>query len=481
MQSRHSWPGPLCDERVARSRRALEMVRTDIASWLAERRADSRFARFTAHFTVLDRVFTGMVTAIGGELAAIDEAGASSGRVYERCRDADLRSGLVRRTHEWYAQKYDQRLDDAAAHVLRAADEVVRSCWSEAFGALDQHPPTGPLAFLDPRFDASATPRTSVPPDLRSPRDAVIGEFVRQLPVPVVALPAITAVEPWWIVLAAHETGHHVQHDLADDLVRHTAHTLGEVADAHGSADLAGCWMSWATEAFADAFAALTVGPAATWAVEELQHAGPGRMGARPSTGARYPPAAIRTALLGELGHAAGTPDAGPGADDVARWLDTLPAPVVDAGTRLALHAHLRVTPAIARALVELPVAGVPLRAVCGWAARDFTDGGPVDRWARALPSETPVITGRERTGAARHGIAGGVRAFHALATRAATGPAGAADVALRRLRTNLPALLGTCGPPGHLATRPTADLDELTDRLTRQLLEASHHEVPGP
>src|SRR3954447_7285112 len=181
--------------------------------------------------------------------------------------------------------------------VLRAADEVVRSCWTEAFGAVERDAPTGPLVYLDDRFDAVATPRVSVPTDLRGPQDAVIGEFVRELPIPLVALPARCRTEPWWIVLSAHETGHHVQHDLAPGLI---AQTQEAIAAATGGNDAA-YWSVWAQEVFADAFAVLTVGPAATWAVEELQHGEPARLVTTPSPGSRYPPPAVRTALLGEL------------------------------------------------------------------------------------------------------------------------------------------------------------------------------------
>ena len=49
------------------------------------------------------------------------------------------------RLFEWYSSRYDQRLDDKLAPILRAADEVVRSCWSEPFALLSGKPPTGPL------------------------------------------------------------------------------------------------------------------------------------------------------------------------------------------------------------------------------------------------------------------------------------------------------------------------------------------------
>ena len=371
-----------------------------------------------------------MLDAVAAELARIDAERTPSGEVYERCRAADHRTALVRRTHAWYAAKYDQRLDGAAT-VLRAADEVIRSCWTEAFGALARPAPTGPLAYLDPRFDATATPRVSVPADLRAPGDAVVGELVRELPIPVVALPAFCVDEPWWLVLAAHETGHHVQHDLAPGLVAATRDALAAAAGEHGA-----FWAGWSMEAFADAFAALTVGPAAAWAVDELQHAPPTRLLTAPSPGSRYPPPPVRTALLGELARAAGAANVGPGADDVLGW-------VAEFAAHEEVAAHVRLTPRMAAALVDLPVAGVPLRAVCGWEPSAFDDRRPGGRvggrhCAPRARSSRAARAGRRHA----HSVAGGVEAYRALAA-ATEDPDG--------LRTALPAALAPAAPPASL------------------------------
>ena len=308
------WPNVCPAARVGTTLRSVRQLRTEIGSWLRDRRADSRFARFAGHFTALEQVTGRMLDAIEHDITAV-RSDQPSGVVYERCRAADSRLGTVRRLHGWYADKYDQRLDAVSGVVLRGADEVVRSCWSEAFAAVDRNAPTGPLVYLDPRFDAVATPRVSVPTDLRTAADAVVGEFIRELPIPIVALPALCRTEPWWIVLAAHETGHHVQHDVAPGLVATTQEALAKAVGSDG----ADCWAAWAQEVFADAFAVLTVGPAATWAVEELQHGEPARLVSMPSPGHRYPPPVIRTALLGELARAAECDRPGPGA---AEWRD---------------------------------------------------------------------------------------------------------------------------------------------------------------
>ena len=302
------------------------MLREDVSGWLAKRRDDDRFSRFVRHLDVLDAVLSRMLDALGRELASL--AGARPAEVvYERCRELDGSLLVVARTFGWYAEKYDQRLDDRWAGVLRAADEIVRSCWTEPFAALRMAPPTGPLPYLDARFDAMATPRVSVPPDLRAPADALVAEYVRELPVPTIALPEVVRQEPWWLVLAAHETGHHVQRDLVPTLVADTRAAVAAAVGACAGAGLADDWAGWAVEAFADTYSVLMVGAGAVWAIEELQLAEPARLVTAPAPGDRYPPPAVRLSLLGELCRAAGVrPDGGPpGAAELLGWLRTLP------------------------------------------------------------------------------------------------------------------------------------------------------------
>lgn len=110
-----------------------------------------------------------MLEALSGELTAIAD-GEPSGSVYERCGRLDSGLAIAVRLFEWYASKYDQRLDATRGKALAAADEIVRSCWSEPFSLLGRKPPTGPLAYLEPDFDAYATPRVSVPRDLQGQR-----------------------------------------------------------------------------------------------------------------------------------------------------------------------------------------------------------------------------------------------------------------------------------------------------------------------
>lgn len=459
-----AWPSVSGPIRVLRSRESLARLRGEIEGWLGIRKADERFGRFSVHLDVLSKVLTQMLDAIDADMTTLGNGDGPSGPVYERCRRADWRMSVVGRIHEWYAVKYDQRIDERTGATLRAADEVVRSCWAESFVRTGRMPPTGPLAYLDPRYDAVATPRVSVPSDLRAAGDDLIGQFVRQLPIPVVALPAISTADPWWLVLAAHETGHHVQFDLAPDLAQITRDALfAATSSAPGDDELATAWAGWGLEVFSDAWATLCVGPSAAWAVEELQHSTPSRLVTAPAGGDRYPPPAVRTALLGELARCVGAADPGPSADEVAYWLQGIAAGSVNEAARAVVGRHLALASRAAKTLVELPVNGMPLRDVAGWTAKRFAPDGPVQRWAVQLAQPEPVIPGRSELAAACQGIAAGVLAYRTAATES--------DSALARVRANLPALLASCGPPGVLAAEPAFEVGTLADRLTGLLL----------
>lgn len=450
-------------DRVAWSRNRMSALRDSVGDWFSVRRGDQRFARFGVHFNVLEAVLVRMLEAIDKELAGIGVA--SDGQVYEQCRASDYRLSLIRRIHQWYAGKYDQRVDERLAPTLLAADEIVRSCWSQPFAVIGRNPPTGPLVYLDSRFDAFATPRVSVPPDLRAPGDTVVGKCVLELPIPVVALPATSVDEPWWLVLAAHETGHHVHRDLDAGFVQATRDTLQTATSAPpGSADLAAHWQAWALETFADAFALLMVGTAGAWAVDELQYGDPSRMVFVPQAGERYPPPAVRTALLGELARHAGLPDPGPGVLEVRAWLESLPCEQVGVAARVAVAAHLAVVEPAAQALIDVAVGGHRLRDLCAWTPDRFANGGSVERWSGWLTATAPTVTGRSAREAARLGIAGGVAAYRS--NRVGSGE-------LARLRANLPVQLAQCGPPGHLAGEPAVAIGAVAERLAGLVLGA--------
>jgi hypothetical protein len=464
-------------QRAARTAAAARVLRGDITGWLGERGSDHRFARFAGHFAVLEAVLLRMLDAIDRAVAGIPEA-LATGAVYQRCRALDRSLVTVARLFEWYAQKYDQRLDDRCGPALHAADEMVRSCWSEPFAALGRRPPTGPLPYLDARYDALATPRVSVPPDLRAPADALVAEYVRELPIPTIALPDAAWREAWWLVLAAHETGHHVQKDLAPGVEDATRAALSAaVASSAADADLAADWWGWAAEAFADAYSVLMVGGGAAWAIEELQIAAPAELVTVPDLGGRYPPPAVRLALLGELQRCAGAGAGRVSAAEVRGWLDALALDAVAPAARTAVRRHLTVVPRVAAALVDLPIGETTLRVLSGVRPEWFAPAGQLALWARQLRTDRPFLSPLQTRTAARLAVAAGVAAYEQITGRTAEaghtrlGGAGS-DAEIRRLNRNLLGTLPECGVGGVLAAEPApADVTALADRLAARLV----------
>lgn len=454
--------GVRAKRRLALSDEAVRAARDRIGQWLDARRGRAAFARFTNHLDVLDRVLTAMLDAVAGELAAIAE-GEPSGSVYERCARLDGSLAIAVRLFEWYASKYDQRLDHRTGKALAAADEIVRSCWSEPFSLLGRKPPAGPLAYLEPDFDAFATPRVSVPRDLQGPADSLVAEFLRELPIPLIALPGQAASQPWWLVLAAHETGHHVQHDLLPDLEAATRERLIEAVGAAQTPQ----WAGWAAETFADAYSVLMVGEAAAWAIDELQHATPARMcEISPPGASRYPPAAVRLALLAECLRTFGVPGEWPTADQVSDWLDGLDDGEVPDISVAAIRRQLAAAPAAADALADLPIGTHRLRELGDFEPDILTRPQALRAWAAQLARSVPVLDSLDSASAARQVIAAGVAAYRACADR----PESAKTLPV--IRDNLLGLLPGCGPPGVLEAPPReADVTELARRLARRLV----------
>ncbi len=415
-----------------RSNATVEELRAETASWLGARRADPRFARFADHLGILERVFGEMLAALGGELDLAREIRGSR-ETYERCARLDRGVLVVRRLFDWYAAKYDQRRDPRFGTVLAAADEVVRSCWREPFARVGAVPPSGPLVYLEPRFDAYATPRVSVPVDLRAPADAVVAAFVHELPIPVVCLPGWATREAWWLTLAAHETGHHVQHDLGD-LRYATQEALAAVGPE---------WVSWSGELFADAYSVLMVGPSALWAVAELQH---GQEDRSPRPGDAYPPPSVRLALMSEIARQSGLGDPGH-------------------PTELPQGPGIPQMPEISRAasaVLALKVQDHSLPEISGLRQEWFQPGGLAAIWAERLTEHDPLLTRLDERSAARVLVSAGVIA-------AETHPAAKAR---DRVHENLSATLPRCGPPGTMAgDTPSSQVDAIARRLAAQLV----------
>lgn len=418
--------------RVARSAAAIDALGTRIDRWFTKRRADPVFQRFATHFQVLEAVLVRMLARLRTELAEVgDEAGAG----YERCRAVDRGLVTLRRLFLWYTAKYDQRGEGDYPAVLGAADEFARSCWYEGFAALGRKPPTGPLCFVDNRVDASARRRCEVPSELLPAIDDPVAEFVDRLPIPVIALPEPAVREGWWLVLAAHETGHHVLLDLGlESAVKQAVRTAVPSV-------LVSDWTRWHIEVFADVYSVLMVGAAAIWAVDELQFGARPHM-LRPHGG--YPAPVVRAALMNETLKALGA------------------EPTRDAEDA-ATTPHLAVVPDVVAALLDLPLGAGTMRSL---ALDEILGRGPRLRsWSEQLTRTDPAISAVRTRDAPRVLVAAGVHRYQALVDAGR-------DESLPRLHTGLLSVLARSGAPGVLAPPAAIDIEELAETLSELLVE---------
>jgi hypothetical protein len=448
-----SYPYPLdAAGRLAEADQAIDDTRTLIRSWIAGRTAGGGeparvFGRFGRHFTTLQGVLEQMLDAIAGSL---HEPPAPDGALaYERSRTAERRVGKVRATFRWYAAKYEQREAagaDGYGRVLLAADEMVRSCFDTAFARADRPRPPDPLCYLDESFDATATPRVQPPRGIPA-GDEVVGEFVRKLPVPVIALPVTCLEKPWWLAVAAHEVGHHVYFDLDPGLEQATEARVSDAAGAARDEDVTEAWRRWSTEAFADMWSVLMVGGSAGWMVAQLSAAEPGRLVTLAGSTSLYPPPLVRLALFGELARLLEVEPPGPSAAEI---ISLLGSPGYEAADRLSRDEHLRhlsVVPGIAGALLDVESGGRAMPDLSGFDGGLLRGGGRADSWSQQLFNDIPALTPVDRAWSARTLVA-------AAAQHAADIPAGATDRPQReaKLCAYLLETLPRTGPEGDLA-----------------------------
>jgi hypothetical protein len=410
----------------------LRDLRATVTDWTDRRAVELPI--FARHCAILARLTGDMLTALADNLAAVPLE--DTGATYDACRVVEQGIAIVRRLFDWYRVRYDQRDDPDLCNVLHAADRVVYSCWAPAFADLPELPP-GPLPYVDARFDAMATVRETVPVDLMAPADSIVADFVKVMPVPTIALPHAVRHAAWWLAVIAHETGHHVEFDAGPALRdQRNATVAAVVTDPR--------WLKWSNEAFADVYSSLALGPAAAWTVDELVHTTPAK---RLVPTERYPPPAVRLALLAHAGRDSAPEDAWPEYTAVTN--------------DVTMRNWFAAVPAVGTALARLPVTDRTLDRVFAPRPDWFGPGGRVEEWAGQLLCPQPVF--RPRTDV-RPGprllVAAGVLAYRRLAS-AANGPV--PEAGRDRLHQNLLEALLTAGEPGELEAAAEAGAPDLT------------------
>lgn len=431
-------------------------LRREIETW---RSSWEEIDAMGVHLTQLDLLYAvvlGLVDEIARRIGTIDP-GTRIGDVYEECRREDVRLLHARRLWRWYADKLDQRAgppDDPLVQTLRGADEVLWSCWKTAFTMLGEAVPPAPIPYVAPLYSAIATPRTDPPPELRPGADDLLRKHIEQLPVAAIGLPPVCCRRPWWIILTAHEAGHHVQFEAArSHLEELTQERVVAAAYSSGhDAQLAEAWRPWCRELFADACSVLLVGPAAVWAVAELEMRP--MAGLRKSPSVSYPPPLVRLSVLRAVASAAGIGVKQPATGELVA------AEAVEDDDRVGRL--LACVPDVAAALTALdPAPGIALGSLGKTTAEAYGDDGSVVSWQSELLGTAEPLP-QQTLDAARFCVAAGVEAWERSG-----GQAGPERLALR-LRTILP----LCQEPGTRAAGVTHDAEDVMRQFVADLYQ---------
>jgi hypothetical protein len=456
--------------RLSESLDEQRALATQIAAWHSRWDASYAIGRHRAQLDLLAGLTRGLLDILIDETGKIDLSGDAAA-VYSECRQADERLHYVRRLWRYYADKFDQRTgpeDDAVTRTLRAADEVIWSCWKTAVRNLGAPPEfrfPAPLAYLSSQFSASTSHRDTYPADLRPGLHAVFDSHVRQLSIPVIALPPVCQRRPWWLVIAAHEVGHQVQWGLPGVRER-TSEAIAGAARGR----LAARWASWGEELFADACAVLLTGPAVIWAITELETRTAPVLGTE-----RYPPPAVRLAVARTIAGKAGLADA---AGQVREDLVTAPS---GPGPNGDIAELLGAVPAVADAILRVaPDGGTELLGLASLTARAYRDG-VIGYWAEALLSQAAPVP-EETLGAARFCVAGSVAAWQQVAGRDSTDQDLADQTAF--LAGQVRRILPGCAEPGVRGGPAGADVRDRAAELARLFaadLYATDPPVDGP
>lgn len=434
--------------RRARSEVALQHLNSEICSWLGTRRKADKRRQHATQLAAIEALLAKFLLRLRKDVDALVGQDPTYA-FYAAAAKVDLRIAWLERTWSFLRTRLDQRDNPRLSALLKAADEVVWSCYSPVFDhARSQALPIAPsmpppLPFVEPRYSPEAFPAELVPPELKGEIEIeILREYLNRMPISVVRVPSACLPAPWWLILLGHEIGHHVQYDLLPD--RGLVSSFREVIEAAvlrqtGSEPDARRWGNWSLEIFADLFSVLCMGPYAVRAMMEMELTTSANMH-EPRD--RYPSPATRLRLLART---ADTMLDEPLGTEILRTVPDLDAsdPTVDA--------------VITTALDQLPALGAKLTDLTDPDLGDFL--GEVDSWSNSFRHSQERVAPADRS-SARILVSAAFDAWNALAETTAQSdlPKARADLMDRTLRA-----IEQGAPEGERAgAPPTLDLELL-------------------
>jgi hypothetical protein len=358
----------------------LDRLSKELAQWKTRREESDTRGQYRSQ---LDAVSAEVADAITALRASVNRSlsADSLGEVYRSFATEDRRVIWIRNAWSYFRDKFDQRDDPALSPALGAADEVVWSCYKPFFQYSRRALPPAPLPYIDPSYVPSA-----IRPEQAShierddeENDGPLARYFRTLPIPVLSLPPIVVSSPWSLAVIGHELGHFLQTHIEPDyayLETYSDQVGAAVQRAGGASADEAAWRRWSVEIFADWYFVATMGQWAVWAIAPWELTVDSGMTERRSY---YPSPLVRLQLLAKMANLLKLP----GSAALAAELGADPQPnQLPEETRR----DLRIADEVAKlALANLPNGLGRLDESIGMRPANFTAGGDVELWSKAL------------------------------------------------------------------------------------------------
>ncbi len=256
----------LTERRIAARKRKLASLEAEFVKWEKES-SDGRPLRL--NYSQIGRI-TGVLRKLRKQISDPPQAAAPAQTLTDR--ELETTALELHRIWEFFRSKFAMRKVEWLRSYLDAMDDFALACYTPArdsatavAAAALKEPPLvyfggGWSPFAMPRdypFEAERVPDEPV-------RNQAFIEALRQLPLPVVAIPWFQIEHLPDAVVIGHEVGHLVEDDLG------LSKTIQDIVG--GSADPArqAVWRAWAGEIFGDLYGQLATGPAFAGALAEV-------------------------------------------------------------------------------------------------------------------------------------------------------------------------------------------------------------------
>lgn len=369
--------------RREQTRQQLELVSSSISDEVATFIKRDALGLHKTQFESVKEVLEVAAKELATHLKEIPVEDLDIADVYDECRNYDEAIIWLQRLWDYLKQKFDQRhKEEEVSKTLKAADEVIWSCFHSVMTkALGQHGPA-PLAYIEPEYSpATIQTEKPLPVQLRLEVDLdFLDECLETLPIPVLRLPPTCVSSPWWLVFIAHEVGHHVQYAL--DLIAHFREGLSAAAQAQKflKTEADGTWGTWGEEIFADVFSIMMMGQFALRGMVELETGAFPKMVRRKTN---YPSPVVRLALMKSVADALGLNTAPELLNlDLQAIAKTDPTSAKDYGV---------VPEATKFVLEQLPDKRF-LKDLCDFDKTIFAEGAKISGWGALLSSQNKLI-----------------------------------------------------------------------------------------